>query len=217
MRKHIQRHLIKSAFQCKRCSYSVGSANRLARHVQLDHKEKLGSLGHLSAASSERAPSSPRPFWCNRCGYRAHSMARLKMHGHKHRVQSEFQCPLCSFSSKDSRTLDGHLLRDHNNDEPFNVDPEDDDANLLNVASYRCDSCDYSASNSWNLKLHTKKHSWNEKFKCPRCTYSSKKQQGVDQHLKKDHRNNQMVEEDGSRVPNEDDRPFNMTDDEVPR
>ena len=43
------------------------------------------------------------------------------MHQHKHRVKSEFQCPLCSFSAKVQPTLAGHLLRDHKNVEPINA------------------------------------------------------------------------------------------------
>ena len=43
LKKHVQYHLEESSHTCSRCSYSVGSASALSKHVKNHHKDTISS------------------------------------------------------------------------------------------------------------------------------------------------------------------------------
>lgn len=52
---------------------------------------------------------------------------------------------------------------------------------------FDCKHCEYSASNSSNLKKHLLRHSEKKLFQCPMCSYSTDKDYWLQAHITKDH------------------------------
>ena len=129
IKKHKERHSVKSDYQCPLCSFSLNEAYLLAAHIQMDHRNKshrssIPPLPNSSALRSKRkaqkrsslrgvSSGNQGPFSCKSCDFQAASEQNLRSHELNHLVQSTFACSLCTYSSNDRKTLRRHSQRDH--------------------------------------------------------------------------------------------------------
>ena len=186
---YLRKHAIKN-LKCPECSYTTAVKQDLTKHRLRHTKKQTGERPYECDKCSyttttsyllKRHQSTHNPegriFHCEHCTYSAFNQYNLKKHEILHFEEKRHKCNQCAKEFHYKAGLNQHIKNVHTGEKPFS-----------------CPDCEYSSTNSYNLKVHRRIHSGDKPFKCEYCQYASTQKHAVLQHQRNRHRDQEKEE-----------------------
>ena len=177
--KHRLKHSAEKPFKCTECSFETHFQRNLKGHMRKHTGErpyKCDKCSHATTTSSllkkHKMTHNPegKIFHCEHCTYSAYNQYSLKKHEILHFEEKRHKCNQCPKEFHYKAGLNRHIKNVHTGEKPFS-----------------CPDCEYSSTNSYNLKVHRRIHSGDKPFKCEYCQYASTQKHAVLQHQRNRH------------------------------
>ena len=165
-------------YTCRYCDFVGNNAKEKAKHTRKFHKPektiKCELCDYVGRSNydvklfhilnpSKRYHEEPK-FKCSLCEYKSFSKSNFDIHMRKHNGE-KFNCGQCDFVTHDPRTLKNHI---------FNTHAE----KLL-----QCEFCDYRTNKKCQLDDHIKQnHTMERPFKCDQCDFAATNEKKLKRH-----------------------------------
>lgn len=158
--------LVEPVYVCEQCGKFYRARKSLKDHFLREHAKDIYDEPLYLYITGNK-------YQCPICFNNYHSGSELVSHTKKHTGELRSVCKLCGkvYSSV-------HVLRRHIDNIHADVRPR----------PFRCELCDYAASNKWHLKEHYRRHTGEQPFKCPICMKPFSHQGTMNRHCKTVHK-----------------------------
>ncbi|CAL4095161.1 unnamed protein product, partial [Meganyctiphanes norvegica] len=157
-------HGQKKALMCAICQRFFSSPSSLKIHQNMEHRDGL-ICKEICQVCGEKYPTTftlkrhmmthKREHQCNYCGKNMSTKASLEVHINMiHTKEQSYLCPHCQREFFVKHLLQMHVKRVHSDRRDF---------------QFKCNICNKSYLQEWELVLHNKTHTNERNFKCDVC------------------------------------------------
>ncbi|XP_010902775.2 zinc finger protein 572 [Esox lucius] len=134
-----------------------------------------------------------KDYYCLECSYRSSNSYNLKLHERTHTDERPYACPKCRASFRTQSHLNRHITHVDCSARLQRVDGQPQKCVVRQrrgeVAELRCESCDYSTAQSYNMKVHQRIHTDERPYRCDICDAAFR----TSSHLHRHTRNHQRA------------------------
>jgi len=205
LHKKYKNHSVGS-FVCEVCGTTFTHLQTLTRHKKRFHEEMRFQCSDCTF-KAEDSDSLKRhckyshcgeKHKCNICEYKHSMLSRVKLHMAEKHGEKNILCDSCDFTCATKRGMSRHVFKKHTKCRKLfrcekcdysSINSYDVKRHFLALhdeAMYMCNTCSYVGSNTRSLQRHMKKHE-GRIYKCENCEYSSLTLEQLKLHNKEKH------------------------------
>ena len=120
VQKHVKTHSKNHRIRCQRCSYTFKNAKSLKNHMSIAHSESNNEKVKDEPKEKKLWTKNNRGWSCNICGYgNASKKKQVLEHIKTHSKAQSHSCHLCSYTFKNHKSLQKHMIIFHGNANPL--------------------------------------------------------------------------------------------------
>ena len=163
----------KVSFSCVKCKFIGDCLKDLKKHVKSKHSVRNVEKGEDGM------------YKCEDCGNRYKNRPSLLVHIEKH-AGNEHKCSLCHYKNVSKDNLRKHVERKHREK------TEKENEEVLRT----CTQCEYKSLSENNFRLHIKRVHSGSSFKCDTCDSSYRNNYDLKKHIERVHDKDKNHEEE---------------------
>ena len=149
IQKHVKTHSKNHRIKCQRCSFTFKNAKSLKNHISIAHSDSNNEKFKNEPKEKKLWTKNNKGWSCYICGYGAASKKKQVLeHIKTHSKAHSHSCHLCSYTFKNHKSLQKHMIIFHGNANPlYNLMMENEENWQDNYSGTKDPSCYESTNN----------------------------------------------------------------------